>query len=123
MYLISSPFSQHVNIIQKIFGRQKNIDTNARHTLNDIDSMAESVGTQASDSPFNTRGRSDMLMNYFLVAYFLLGLVFAVFYNTWLVAVCVGGMALIVYYAVKAALPHSSLYQYVLSAVLGVFMA
>jgi len=67
--------------------------------------------------------RSDNLMNYFLVCFFLAGLVFALFYDTWLIAFGVGGLSLIAYYSVKIALPKSNLYQYVLSVVLGIFMA
>lgn len=67
--------------------------------------------------------RSDRLMNYFLIGYFLIGLIFAVFYDTWLIALGVGGLSVLAYYSAKIALPDSSLYQYVLSAVLGIFMA
>jgi len=63
--------------------------------------------------------RSDRLMNYFLTGFFLVGLVLAFFYDTWLIAFGVGGLLLLAYYSVKIALPDSSLYQYVLS----VFMA
>jgi hypothetical protein len=72
---------------------------------------------------FEVKERSDRLMNYFLISYFFLGLVFASFYDTWLIAFGVGGLSLLGYYSVKVALPDSSLYQYVLSAVLGIFMA
>lgn len=67
--------------------------------------------------------RSDKLMNYFLAGYFLIGLLLAPFYNTWLIAIGIGGITLIAYYSVKAALPESDLYQYVLSAAFGIFMA
>jgi len=67
--------------------------------------------------------KSDRLMNYFLISYFTGGLLLAFFYDTWLVAVGVGGLSLIAYYSTKFALPKSNLYQYVLSAVLGIFMA
>jgi two-component system sensor histidine kinase/response regulator len=66
---------------------------------------------------------SDRSMNYFLIGYFLLGLLFATFYDTWLIALGVGGISMIAYYSTKWMLPSSDLYQYVLSAVLGVFMA
>jgi two-component system sensor histidine kinase/response regulator len=66
--------------------------------------------------------RSDRLMNYFLISYFLLGIILAGFYGTWLIAFGVGGILLLAYYSVKVALPNSHLYQYVLSAVLGIFM-
>ncbi|GAB3916992.1 response regulator [Larkinella terrae] len=67
--------------------------------------------------------RSDRLMNYFLSGYFLIGLVLALFYDTWSIAVGVGGLSLVAYYSAKLLLPSSDLYQYVLSAVFGVFMA
>lgn len=67
--------------------------------------------------------RSDRLMNFFLPSYFLVGVVLAFFYDTWLIAFGVGGILLIAYYSVKFALPDSDLYQYVLSAVLGIYMA
>jgi len=62
-------------------------------------------------------------MNYFLVGFFLVGLALATFYDTWLIAIGVGGLSLLAYYSVKIALPGSTLYQYVLGAVLGIFMA
>jgi hypothetical protein len=62
-------------------------------------------------------------MNYFMAGFFLTGLVFAFFYDTWLIAIGVGGLSLLAYYSVKAALPDSSLYQYVLSVVIAIFMA
>lgn len=67
--------------------------------------------------------RSDKLMNYFLAGYFTIGLVLAIFYDTWLIAFGVGGLSLLAYYSAKLLLPGSDLYQYVLSAVLGIFMA
>ena len=67
--------------------------------------------------------RSDRLINYFLVSYFIFGLFFALYYDTWLIAVGVGGLSLLAYYCVKIALPESNLYQYVLSTVFGIFMA
>ena len=69
------------------------------------------------------RERSDRLINYFLGAYFLLGLVFAPFYGTWLIAIGVGGLSLVAYYSARLLLPGSCLYQYILSLVLGLFMA
>ncbi|HMH23063.1 MAG TPA: ATP-binding protein [Puia sp.] len=67
--------------------------------------------------------RSDNLMNYFLTGFFLTGVALAFFFDTWLIAVGVGGLSLTAYYSVKIALPDSELYQYVLSAVLAIFMA
>jgi two-component system sensor histidine kinase/response regulator len=67
--------------------------------------------------------RSDKLMNYFLTGFFLTGIILAFFYDTWLIALGVGGLSLLAYYSAKIALPESSLYQYVLSAVFAIFMA
>ncbi|MDO3627621.1 PAS domain S-box protein [Mucilaginibacter sp. BT774] len=67
--------------------------------------------------------RSDKLMNFFLACHFLIGLALASFYGTWLIAIGVGSISLIAYYSAKIALPDSNLYQYVLSVVLGIFMA
>lgn len=67
--------------------------------------------------------RSDRLMNYFLIGYFFIGCGFAFFYDTWLTAIGIGSICLLSYYSVKHVLPESDLYQYVLSAVYGVFMA
>ncbi|GAB2838333.1 sensor histidine kinase family protein [Ferruginibacter profundus] len=67
--------------------------------------------------------RSDRLMNYFLICFFLCGLIIAPFYDTWMIAFGVGGFSLFAYYYIKAAMPDSNLYQYVLSVVLGIFMA
>lgn len=66
---------------------------------------------------------SDRMMNYFLAAYFLFGLLLAFVYDTWLVAFGVGGLSLLAYYAARYILPESNVYQYVLSVVLGLFMA
>jgi two-component system sensor histidine kinase/response regulator len=71
----------------------------------------------------HVKKRSDKLINYFLPGYFFMGLVFAYFYETWLIAIGTGGICLIAYYSVKKALPSSNLYQYVLSVIFGIFMA
>ncbi len=71
----------------------------------------------------NIKNKSDKLMNYFLALYFVGGLVLAFFYDTWLVAIGVGGLSVVAYYSAKIALPDSNFYQYVLSAVVGIFMA
>ena len=69
------------------------------------------------------RKRSDEIMNYFVIGYFLIGLLFAFRYDTWLLACGIGGVCLLAYYSVKFYLPDSHLYQYILSAVYGIFMA
>ncbi len=69
------------------------------------------------------KNKSDKLMDYFLACYFIAGLLLSFFYDTWTIGVGVGSLSLIAYYSVKFALPNSNLYQYVLSVVLGIFMA
>jgi two-component system, sensor histidine kinase and response regulator len=66
--------------------------------------------------------RSDRYMNFVLGAYFITGLLLAFYYNTWGTALFIGGNSLLVYYVVKIALPNSVLYQYLLSAILGIFV-
>ena len=67
--------------------------------------------------------RSDGWINYLLALYYVIGLLIAGNYDTWWVAIIVGSSCLAAYYSAKLLVPHSELYQYVLSAVLGVFMA
>lgn len=67
--------------------------------------------------------KSDKVMNYFLVGFYLAGLLLAVFYDTWLVAIGIGSLSLIAYYSTKLLLPYSNTYQYIVSLVFGIFMA
>jgi len=85
--------------------------------------MTEQFEIQAIRYREETLRRSDKLMDYFLACYGLTGLTLAFYYNTWLIAMCVSGAALVVYYAVKVLMPRSNLYQYVLSTIFGVFTA
>jgi signal transduction histidine kinase/DNA-binding response OmpR family regulator len=67
--------------------------------------------------------RSDTLMNYFLLSFFGLGFILAHYFDTWGIALGVGGLSVVAYYSTKWLLPRSDLYQYVLSLVLALFMA
>ena len=67
--------------------------------------------------------KSDRLMNYFLVSFFIVGLLLALFYDTWLVGIGVGSLSLLAYYSTKFLLPRSDAYQYMVSVVFGIFMA
>jgi signal transduction histidine kinase len=67
--------------------------------------------------------KSDRVMNYFLIGFFCAGLLLALFYDTWLVAAGISTFSLIAYYSTKLLLPESNAYQYVVSVVLGIFMA
>lgn len=67
--------------------------------------------------------RADVIMKRALIAYFIFGLCLGYFYDTYLLAVVVGGLCLASYFVTKTFLPKSRLYQYVASAVLAVFTA
>ena len=67
--------------------------------------------------------KSDRLMNYFLGGFFICGLLLALFYDTWLVAIGVGSLSLLAYYSTRWLLPRSQASQYVVSIVLATFMA
>jgi len=69
------------------------------------------------------KSKSDLIINIFLAIYFIAGLALAFYYDTWEIAIGVGGLSLLAYYSVKWLFPGSNLYQYVLSTVLGIFMA
>jgi PAS domain S-box-containing protein len=79
--------------------------------------------TYIEDFKSDIKYKSDKLMDYFLVGFFVLGLLFAFYYDTWMIAIGIGGLSLVAYYSAKYFLPASDLYQYVLSTVIGVFMA
>jgi PAS domain S-box-containing protein len=72
---------------------------------------------------FQIKTKSDRLINYFLISYFITGLLLAFFYDTWTVAIGIGSLSLLAYYSSRYLLPGSNVYQYVLSGVFGVFMA
>jgi two-component system sensor histidine kinase/response regulator len=88
-----------------------------------ITNTPSDLQTQTDYFQGEVRRRSDKLMNYFLLGFFLIGLLLAHFYDTWNIALGVGGLSLVAYYSVKFFLPGSDLYQYVLSIVLAIFMA
>jgi two-component system sensor histidine kinase/response regulator len=88
-----------------------------------MNNFQQQITKKAHTFHSKVKSRSDRLMNYFLIGYFLVGVILASFYGTWLIALGVGGISLLAYYSVKIFLPNHSLYQYVLSAVLGIFMA
>ncbi|WKZ59654.1 MAG: GAF domain-containing protein [Cyclobacteriaceae bacterium] len=67
--------------------------------------------------------QSDVFMNYALAAYFLFGIFLSFFYDTYFIAIGVGGLSIAAYFIVKALLPNSNLYQYVLGGVYAIFAA
>lgn len=67
--------------------------------------------------------KSDRVMAYALFVYFAFGIFLSFFYDTYLLAVAVGGCSLIAYFLTKFLLPQFKLYQYVVSAVFAIFSA
>ncbi|KAF2339725.1 MAG: HAMP domain-containing sensor histidine kinase [Flavobacterium nitrogenifigens] len=86
---------------------------------------SESLDQSAHISEFLSaiKTKSDQLANYFIFSFFAFGLFLATFYDTWQIAVGVGGLLLVAYFSAKMFLADLDFYQYVLSAVLGLFMA
>lgn len=67
---------------------------------------------------------SDNIINVTLILYFIFGLVLAFFYNTWFIALGVGGLSVIAVYLTKFLVKSKEdIYKYVFSGVLAVFMA
>lgn len=69
------------------------------------------------------KNRSDRIFSRFLVISFLFGIMLAAFYDTWVIAIGVGGLSLGAYFATKLLLPEGKLYQYVGASILAIFMA
>jgi len=67
--------------------------------------------------------KSDGIMTVSVILYFIFGLLLAVFYDTWLIAIGVGSLCVIAYFTAKVLLPQLTLYQYVLSGVFAIFSA
>jgi signal transduction histidine kinase len=87
----------------------------------EIDALEQSM--HIKDFLSVIKKKSDHLTNYFLISFFVVGLLLSFFYDTWQIGIGVGSLLLIAYYSTKIILPKSNLYQYVLSVVLGIFMA
>jgi signal transduction histidine kinase len=67
--------------------------------------------------------KADRIVEPLLGLMFLFGLFIALFYDTWLVAIGVGGLCMFAYYITKKLLPGSNAYQYILSVVSAIFAA
>lgn len=66
---------------------------------------------------------ADKIVSYLLFLNFAFGIGIAFFYDTWLVALGIGGLCLAAYFLTKWILSEHNTYQYVLSAVSAVFAA
>jgi signal transduction histidine kinase len=88
-----------------------------------LNSIATMQTSSIDDFYADIKRKSDRAINYFLGGFFVAGLILAQFYDTWTVAIGIGGLSLLAFYSTKILLPQSELYQYVLGAVFGIFMA
>jgi len=70
-----------------------------------------------------TYRNADKFIEPVLLLMFGFGIFLAFFYDTWFIAVSVGGLCLAAYFITKKLLPQSNLYQYVTSAIFAVFAA
>lgn len=67
--------------------------------------------------------KSDKLIDLFLIGYFVFGLSLAFWYDTWILAIAVGGLSVGLYFLSKKMFPENNLHHYVASAVTAIFMA
>ncbi len=67
--------------------------------------------------------RSNKLIGYFLISYFVFGLIIAFWYDTWLIAIGVGGLCTLSFFLATKLFPESKLNQYVASAAVGIYTA
>lgn len=67
--------------------------------------------------------KADKIVSLVLIIMFFFGILISFFYDTWLVAIGVGGLCLLAYFITKRLLPGDDSYQYVLSAISAVFAA
>src|SRR5690349_12995507 len=67
--------------------------------------------------------KADRIMTVALILYFVFGLFLATFYDTWFVALAIGGLCLAAYFISRALLPKTNVYQYVISAAFAIFSA
>ncbi|MCZ8353767.1 MAG: GAF domain-containing protein [Cyclobacteriaceae bacterium] len=67
--------------------------------------------------------RSNKIMSIALWIYFAVGILLAFYYDTFLLAISIGSLCLVAFYASKTLLPKSNLYQYVLAVIFGIFSA
>jgi len=70
-----------------------------------------------------TYGKADRFIEPLLWLMFGFGMFLAFFYETWFIAVSIGGLCLVAYFITKKLLSQSTLYQYVTSAIFAIFAA
>ncbi|MEN7547426.1 GAF domain-containing protein [Rapidithrix thailandica] len=90
-----------------------------------MDQMIQTTfpGDQKTKIFKNIWKKADRITSYTLLGYFVFGLAIAPIYDTWLIALGVGSLGLLAFYATYKLLPDTQYYQYVASALYVVFMA
>jgi PAS domain S-box-containing protein len=81
------------------------------------------MDTYLRDFLKQVKTKADKQIDYFLFAYFFVGLLLSFYFNTWIISLLVGGSCLLSFYLSKKLLPGSDFYQYVLSTVMAIFTA
>lgn len=67
--------------------------------------------------------KADKIMSAALLVYFAFGLLLAPVYDTWFIALTVGGICVAAYFITKLLLPNTNVYQYVISGAFAIFSA
>lgn len=67
--------------------------------------------------------KADKIVALVLMLMFFFGLFISFFYDTWFVAIGVGGLCVLAYFITKILLPANNTYQYVLSGISAIFAA
>lgn len=90
-----------------------------------MDTDVKVTFSKAELAPFfkETKVKADKIMRFYFIGNFLFGLFLAFFYDTWTIALLVGGLNLVAYFSARYILPNTSLYQYIGSAVTAIFVA
>ena len=67
--------------------------------------------------------KADRVTQIALICYFVFGIFLSFFYDTYMVALGVGGLSLLAFFAIKSMIPNSSFYRYVLGGIYAIFAA
>ncbi|MDH5476316.1 MAG: PAS domain-containing protein [Cyclobacteriaceae bacterium] len=83
------------------------------------------MATKQELQPFFAKiySKADNMVDVLVGSYFLFGIFIAFFYDTWIVGIGVGFLCLVLYYGTKYFFKGKTINQYIVSLVLGVFMA
>jgi methyl-accepting chemotaxis protein len=83
----------------------------------------ESKELSRNDLVVEVNRKADRVTQIALICYFVFGVFLSFFYDTYLVALGVGGLSLLAFFIIKSMIPNSSFYRYVLGGIYAVFAA